>query len=87
MKFFQVVVNMDELKTIFHSRQHEVTTRWRDGKHYADKKFLFSNKKLKKIIETQPQGTDVYITKYPKDGLESAVLYYYHNFKKSKKPK
>jgi hypothetical protein len=65
---------LENLKMIFHSKQHETTTRWRDGTHYANKKFLFNNKNLKKIIETQPNGTDVYITKYPQDRMVSTII-------------
>ena len=39
------------LRSLYESKQHDVTTRWRDNKHYAKKKFLFNNKMLGGIIK------------------------------------
>ena len=67
------------LRSLYESKQHDVTTRWRDNKHYAKKKFLFNNKMLGGIIKNQPQGSDLYITKYPKHGAISTIILDFDN--------
>lgn len=67
------------LRSIYESKQHDVTTRWRDNQHYAKKKFLFNNKQLGGIIKNQPSASDLYITKYPKHGLVSTIILDFDN--------
>lgn len=54
---------------IFEPKQHYLTTVFRNGKRNARRIRIKSVDQLERHIVNQPNGTDLYITKYGKDGV------------------
>lgn len=54
---------------IFEPRQHYLTTVFRDGKRNARRIRVKSVDQLERLVEQQPNNTDLYITKYAKDDI------------------
>ena len=54
---------------IFEERQHYLTTVFRDGKRNARRIRIKNVRQLERLVEQQPKNTDLYITKYAKNGI------------------
>ena len=54
---------------IFEPRQHYLTTVFRDGKRNARRIRVKSVEQLERLVDQQPNNTDLYITKYAKDDI------------------
>lgn len=54
---------------IFEPRQHYLTTVYRNGKRNARRIRIKSVDQLERLVEQQPPNSDLYITKYGKDGV------------------
>ena len=54
---------------IFEPKQHYLTTVYRNGKRNARRIRVKSVDQLERLVENQPKDSDLYITKYAKDGI------------------
>lgn len=54
---------------IFEDKQHYLTTVYRDRKRNARRVRIKSVDQLERLVENQPVNSDLYITKYSKDGV------------------
>ena len=54
---------------IFEPRQHYLTTVYRDRNRNARRVRIKSVEQLERLVEQQPKNSDLYITKYGKDGV------------------
>lgn len=54
---------------IFEDKQHYLTTVYRDRKRNARRVRIKSVDQLERLVENQPNNSDLYITKYGKDGV------------------
>ena len=54
---------------IFEDREHYLTTVFRDGKRNARRIRIKNLNQLERLVEQQPKNTDLYITKYAKNGI------------------
>ena len=54
---------------IFEDKQHYLTTVYRDRKRNARRVRIKSVDQLERLVENQPVNSDLYITKYGKDGV------------------
>ena len=54
---------------IFEDKQHYLTTVYRDRKRNAKRVRIKSVDQLERLVENQPNNSDLYITKYGKDGV------------------
>ena len=54
---------------IFEDKQHYLTTVYRDRKRNARRVRIKSVDQLERLVENQPTNSDLYITKYGKDGV------------------
>lgn len=54
---------------IFEDKQHYLTTVYRDRKRNARRVRIKSVDQLERLVENQPTNSDLYITKYAKDGV------------------
>ena len=60
---------MKSVFEIFQEKQHYLTTVYRTGKRNARRIRIKSVDQLERLVENQPQDSDLYITKYGKDGV------------------
>lgn len=59
---------------IFEDREHYLTTVFRDGKRNARRIRIKNLNQLERLVEQQPKNTDLYITKYAKNGIVWNVI-------------
>ena len=60
---------MNSILEIFEPKQHYLTTVYRTGKRNARRIRIKSVDQLERLVENQPKDSDLYITKYAKDGV------------------
>lgn len=59
---------------IFEDKQHYLTTVYRDRKRNARRVRIKSVDQLERLVENQPTNSDLYITKYGKDGVVFNII-------------
>lgn len=59
---------------IFEDKQHYLTTVYRDRKRNARRVRIKSVDQLERLVENQPVNSDLYITKYGKDGVVFNII-------------
>lgn len=62
------------IKNVFQEKQHKITLVDRKNGKCLKHQFLHSNSQYDSLIENQPTGTDLYITKYPKNRLLQCII-------------
>lgn len=64
---------------IFEDRQHYLTIVHRDSKKNARRLRIKNTKQLERLVEQQPPNSDLYITKYGKDGVVWNIILDFDN--------